>query len=75
MLRKDRPLSGTQLEALEYLHREGGAHRKTWRNAGISATTIHSLRERGMVDWFEAPFGGIKYAITAKGIAALGAER
>jgi hypothetical protein len=68
---KEKTLSGTQLEALEWLHKEGGALRKTWRNAGISATTMQSLRERGMVEWFEAPFGGIKYVATAKGVAAL----
>nr|WP_297388320.1 hypothetical protein [uncultured Roseateles sp.] len=59
--------------ALQFLARDGGARYATWRNAGISAAAMNSLHAQGRVDWFEDPFGGVKYVVTDTGRAAIAA--
>lgn len=44
-------LTGAQESALEWMASNPPAERKTWRGAGISATTMRSLVARGLAQW------------------------
>jgi hypothetical protein len=45
------PLSGSQEWALEWMASNPPAGRNTWRDAGISSTTMRSLVKRGLAQW------------------------
>lgn len=64
-------LSSTQLEALAWFEKNGPARRSAWRVAGIAATTVYSLRLRGLMDWTDTAFNVSVYAITSAGRAAI----